>query len=874
MRIDKLRSEIGNKERKELDLIRFINTCNEGNPNYCLLLGAGCSVTSNIRPAQELIDLWKKEICINDYSKEFDEDNYDPIKATSFLKEKCSSWYDSRNEYASLFEKRFDLPRQRRIFIEKEVSEKMPSLGYAYLINLVRAGYFNTIFTTNFDDLLNEAFYIFSEQRPITCAHDSAIGSITITSRRPKIIKLHGDYLFDDIKSTLRETESLENNMRDKFIEFSKDYGLIVIGYSGSDRSIMDVLFHLLKSDVYFKNGIYWCIRKNDDINPDLRKLLWRDRVYYVEIDGFDEFLGKLNFYLNSNRLPIESSIVSNKANEIIKGILSNQFLRKSSSEIIKTDINKLKEQKTKDLFREIISSLESENEVGEESKSLTSKTKLERKGESLSVAERIELFQLSEKLLISKYDDVINEIDTILINGKDISIKFNIELLKIKAKCFFNSGYRNKAIGYYLGIEKIEGPSLSTYSSLINLTEDHKKKLEYIDRMLELDKYYYRPYYFKAKLLIAEYESCIDKEKCPSRDDILKLIDDGIEKDPSLNSPCWELKFNFILSEKNNDNKLELCSQIVEKLKLQDPYDLSVLSMETELMKEQKIENEEILSHANSIKERSSFKNKVHYDLFILDLLDELNLKDKIKTQLREIEEKYDINADYLNTKARIILQKFDELDQAIEVLKNSLSLEVEQNTLKRLCRYYIYKGMHEEAKDIIFNKLGVDNEEELIIYYESQNDFDSALEITRKHLEKRPLDRGLIVRESYLLLMKNDFKAAYDYTRQYLEFSNFSEPVLIINHEIASAKLKNKIKEDRLDRANLDNDNMIKAAVAILKHDKVSCYNYIEKELEKNQERKYTFKNWIVFESIRNEPRFKAYFHNSEPSGVLQTG
>lgn len=35
--------------------------------------------------------------------------------------------------------------------------------------------------------------------------------------------------------------------MKNKFIEFSKDYGLIVVGYAGNDRSIMDILSYLLK---------------------------------------------------------------------------------------------------------------------------------------------------------------------------------------------------------------------------------------------------------------------------------------------------------------------------------------------------------------------------------------------------------------------------------------------------------------------------------------------------------------------------------------------------------------------------------------------------------------------------------------------------
>ncbi len=85
--------------------------------------------------------------------------------------------------------------------------------------------------------------------------------------------------------------------MRMKFEEFAKDFGLIVVGYSGGDRSIMDILSELLRTKEHFKNGIYWCVRKNDsDYHPELKKLLTRDRVFLVEIDGFDELFAELNF--------------------------------------------------------------------------------------------------------------------------------------------------------------------------------------------------------------------------------------------------------------------------------------------------------------------------------------------------------------------------------------------------------------------------------------------------------------------------------------------------------------------------------------------------------------------------------------------------
>lgn len=246
MNFEELKRQLPSKQRTVADLARYITTRTDDNSNYNLLLGAGCSINSGVRSANELIQLWRTEILgALTGGKEALDKSIDSQK--EFLKNQCSEWYDPSREYSSLFERRYDLQRQRRMFVEKEVSGAFPSIGYAYLTSLVSKGYFRTLFTTNFDDLLNEAFYTFSTERPIVCAHDSSIVSVTVTSKRPKVIKLHGDYLFDDLKATTRETESLESNMKAKFFEFSKEAGFIVIGYSGADRSIMDIFSTLLK---------------------------------------------------------------------------------------------------------------------------------------------------------------------------------------------------------------------------------------------------------------------------------------------------------------------------------------------------------------------------------------------------------------------------------------------------------------------------------------------------------------------------------------------------------------------------------------------------------------------------------------------------
>ena len=202
----------------------------------------------------------------------------------------------NEDEYSILFEAIYDQPAQRRVYVEECVKNAHPSWGYVYLTNLLSERFFDVVFTTNFDDLINEACYLYSEGlRPIVAAHDSAIQGIRVTSGRPKIIKLHGDFLYDNIKNTLSELETLETNTKRKFKQFAQEYGLVVLGYSGRDRSVMDTLELLLRDEENFKQGVYWCLRRGATISGRLESLLRRDRVYLVEIDGFDQFTADLH---------------------------------------------------------------------------------------------------------------------------------------------------------------------------------------------------------------------------------------------------------------------------------------------------------------------------------------------------------------------------------------------------------------------------------------------------------------------------------------------------------------------------------------------------------------------------------------------------
>ena len=261
-------------------LINILLSTKDHHPNFTLFLGAGASVSSDIKGGMGLIKEWRETYA----------GMYGPEKLEN------QPWYGKPNEYSELFERLYDQPTQRREFIENCIVQAVPSWGYVYLVNLLKLKHFNTVFTTNFDDLINEACYTFSNNlRPVVCAHDSSIKSIRLTSNRPKIIKLHGDFLFDNIKNTIRELESLEDNMRAKFRQYASEFGMIVLGYAGNDRSIMDTLNTLLHSDTAFPHGIYWCVRKGSQISEEVDNLARFPRFHLIEIDGFDEFMAELH---------------------------------------------------------------------------------------------------------------------------------------------------------------------------------------------------------------------------------------------------------------------------------------------------------------------------------------------------------------------------------------------------------------------------------------------------------------------------------------------------------------------------------------------------------------------------------------------------
>lgn len=289
-----------NSEREQylrMDFDAFLRSFKQSrDSSFAFLLGAGASITSGIQSAEDCIWDWKKLIYS---SNNTGCESYLDIHSDCSRKQ-IQLWLDeqggypkekSEEEYVYYAEKAFPLSGDRTQYFKSLCSDKSPFIGYKLLCLLHKYGILRSVWTTNFDGLVERA------------AHQANITPININVDNPEriyrqedshdllYIALHGDYKYSTLKNTASELDSQQDTFKNRLKEYFVDKNLIVIGYSGRDKSLMEAL-----TDAFSRHGagrLYWC-GYGAHINKEIINLLTaaqsagRDAVF-VETDGFDK---------------------------------------------------------------------------------------------------------------------------------------------------------------------------------------------------------------------------------------------------------------------------------------------------------------------------------------------------------------------------------------------------------------------------------------------------------------------------------------------------------------------------------------------------------------------------------------------------------
>lgn len=862
----RLQEEIPHKELSVSDLTKFIMNRVDSTPNYSLLLGAGCSVTSEIRPASTLIKEWKEKI----YEEMNSDKKPDDSALCDFFKtnQKITSWYDTRNEYSCLFEKQYNLPKQRRAFVEKEVNNKNPSLGYAYLMNIIKKRFINTIFTTNFDDLINEAFYQFSDERPIVCAHDSAISSITITSDRPKIIKLHGDYLFDDIKSTTRETESLEENMKSKFTEFAKDSGLIVVGYSGNDRSIMDVISRLLTThQQYFSHGIYWCLRDDSYIPGELRKLFWDPRVYYVNIDGFDELMAMLNDKLNNSLLPIDTYARSNKTIETISNLIEGKHIKSSKCPVVIRDLQTLEKQLRVNEQGVALDVLSDDKIFNQEQDD-----KIPSQQSHLTKENRIFIRAISALIYAKGFPEALEKIKFKL-NKPNNSTEFKKELFTLKARIHLDQGDKTSALNCFREQAKLTPKNVYPFLNLATFTEFHKDKLSFLDSALHIDPYDHVVLENKARILKKEVDNASMQQFKEKEKNFFSTIQKGITSHPTIYNKYYQILFNYYLEKsKIDESSLLECKKIIEELKKQKPYHPTLAKLNIKLMLKQNEakdglrfkKEDQISNYLTEFESNVIEEHRPSFLVYKLNCYRTLRDKANVLKTIEEFESTYKPTAKYYIEKAEAQFIACRDLESAIATLEKALSKHNNTVLEAQYVDFLLKNDDYEKAKKAI-NKYPDIPLDLLEKYYCLIGDFDKAITLCKQRYQDFPESSAFLSSLSFLYLKNQKYKEVEELLKANLHSGTKTKTHLLVNYQLARFGLNKSVQDGKLKELRKEEKRTIdQAALCCLLDKKKLAMDILEDSFKADFKSYFIAKYWLVFDILKKEDRFNSLMAN----------
>lgn len=298
---------------ERLDSESFARRFSERSRQLAWFLGSGTSASAGIPTGWDMITDFKTRLyCAGTRTPRREVDPTGPI-----WQERVGSYFDGAHglppagdpdEYAEAFEAVFPDPRDRRSYIESAIRRGSASFGHRVLASLITAGEVRCVFTTNFDPLVERTTVASDDLMPPERRCHLTVGALDSVERVvrcirddewPLLVKLHGDYQSERLKNTTVELQEQDGRLRAALIEVLGRFGLIVVGYSGRDHSVMDALDEAVMQPGAMPAGLYWSARPGDVLLPRVNELLERADARGIDTcivasENFDELAGDL----------------------------------------------------------------------------------------------------------------------------------------------------------------------------------------------------------------------------------------------------------------------------------------------------------------------------------------------------------------------------------------------------------------------------------------------------------------------------------------------------------------------------------------------------------------------------------------------------
>ncbi len=284
---------------------------------FAWFLGAGVSASAGVPLASSIRD----KLLVDRYAAEHGLVRQHVDAADPAFIDRVHGYYDGKNgmppigsdsDYSAAFELCLPDAAARKAELIAAIGRARPGFGQRVFGGLIVSGACDLAITTNFDRLIEQG--VQEAQRTGTDAGsdqgrelnvaglDSQLRAVTARQERewPLVVKLHGDFREKRLMNTDAELQQQDATLRQFVVDVSREFGLIVSGYSGRDQSVMEMLNETATIPEAWPFGVWWCIRPGSSLPSavtDFLKLAAASGVatHVVVAKSFDETMTALS---------------------------------------------------------------------------------------------------------------------------------------------------------------------------------------------------------------------------------------------------------------------------------------------------------------------------------------------------------------------------------------------------------------------------------------------------------------------------------------------------------------------------------------------------------------------------------------------------
>lgn len=297
---------------RNISAAEFARVFSTRGPRIAWFLGAGSSSSAGVPTGYDMILDFKTRLFAEATNLSLREvDPSDPL-----WRDRINAFFNNQHgfpptdhpsEYSVAFATVYPDVADRRAYIDEQVRRGTGSYGHRVLASLISTKKVPAVVTTNFDPLVERETVVTDELLPADLRSHITIAAIDSAERGervladgtwPLLVKLHGDYQEVALKNTTDELREQDVRQRRTLIGLCQRLGLLVVGYSGRDDSVMDTLVEATREGA-FPAGVFWTRRPGQPLLDSVTRFLEHAEssgidTFVIDVATFDEFAGEL----------------------------------------------------------------------------------------------------------------------------------------------------------------------------------------------------------------------------------------------------------------------------------------------------------------------------------------------------------------------------------------------------------------------------------------------------------------------------------------------------------------------------------------------------------------------------------------------------